>query len=125
MGIALFGLCHKASVIRKGEGYDCAGNIVLNSNVVICPCVCCRFSLMFDTDQMTLFGNFSNDRWKVTLEYTPDLQDSDFLVVAPGKYPNINGTTPQYYRVLWKIHRQSHTCCNHHTSATVELDRSL
>jgi hypothetical protein len=120
--IPLFGLCHRASVVRKGEGYDCAGNITQTAESSVTGLLCVRFSTMPDVDQIQCFGNMSDERWRVVLPYTPGIRESDFLLVAPGKYPNNSAVSPAYYRVVHKIHRHDSTCCPHHTSVFAELD---
>lgn len=83
---------HLIDVIRQGDGDDGSGGIIpQDRSPLVYENRRCRIALMSGEDQQEGFGNVSDERWKVVVEFSPNIRDSDFIRVSFGRYPNISG----------------------------------
>lgn len=100
----IFGLVHRANVLRYADADDGYGGVTQGVVTTIYSNRKCRITLMTDEDEQKGFGNVSGKKWDVILEYSPNIVTSDFLQVSWGApcnvTPPVDGTLPYYGRVM-------------------------
>ena len=116
--IALFGLPHEVDIVRKADGDDGAGGTIPGVETSVYASRKCRITTLDAEDEQQMFGEATGLKWKILLEYSPNLQRSDFIKVPFGTFPNqhaplgtgdgwpwtLNITTPGGAKVLeWSV----------------------
>jgi len=87
--IPLFGLHDSVDVIRIQDADDGAGGIAKGVVKTVYSGMLCRITNMDDVAASQGFGNDGQQKWMVIARYSPKIQNSDFLRIPWGVFPNI------------------------------------
>jgi len=81
--IPLRGLPHLFNVVRRADSDDGAGGVISGgTSTTIYADAKGRVTTLGGEDEQKIFGNFSGKRWSFTLEYSEDIEKSDFIEVS-------------------------------------------
>ena len=122
--IPLYGMVHKVNIVRRADSDDGYGGVLAEGTITnIYKNRKCRISTMTDEDEQTLYGNASGQHWRVVMEYSPDIERSDFLSLSCNSR-EAPIPTEREYRVLYTKTQIDDKGRIHHTSLVVELEDS-
>jgi hypothetical protein len=128
--ILLFGLAHKASIVRPVISLDSAGGVSETSETTLysnIPCRVCPVKDETDKVQQEHHGFDGPEYRRIIFPFLANVKVHDIVTIPWGVAHNLDGVAPgkvARHRILWVNQFIDHYGRNHHTSVIVENETS-